>query len=284
MKRELLQYEKKNKYLLCVDSDGTAMNTMDVKHNQCFGPAFIEAWGLEEHAEEVQHIWNVINLYSVKRGINRFLGLQLTLEYISKNVTPIEGLADLKQWIDTTPELSNVALIRYLEDVYSPVLEKVLSWSQHASLNIALLPVEERRPFDGVAEALIYAKEESDIVVVSSANPDAMYEEWELHGLAYFVDLILNQNIGTKEYCISSLISKGYNPRNVIMIGDAMEDLDVAKRCGVCFYPIIITKEDDSWKRFHEEAIERFYDGTYAGDYEAQLIKEFKEALCGNFE
>jgi len=284
MKKELLQYEKKNKYLLCVDSDGTAMNTMDVKHNQCFGPAFIETWGLEAHAEEVQHIWNVINLYSVKRGINRFLGLQLTLEYISKYVTPIEGLAELKQWIDTTPELSNVALIRYLEDVDSPILEKVLSWSQHASLNIALLPVEERRPFDGVAESLIYAREESDIVVVSSANPDAMYEEWELHGLAYFVDLILNQNIGTKEYCITELLGKGYDPRNVLMVGDAMEDLDVAKHCGVCFYPIIITKEEASWERFHEEALERFYDGTYAGDYEAGLIKEFKEALCGNYE
>ena len=284
MKKELLQYEKKNKYLLCVDSDGTAMNTMDIKHNECFGPAFIETWGLEAHAEEVQHIWNVINLASVKRGINRFLGLQLTLEYVSKYVTPIEGLDELKQWIDTTPALSNVELIRYLEDVDSPILEKALSWSQHASLNIALYPIEGRRPFDGVAESLIYAREESDIVVVSGANPDAMDEEWEANGLAYFVDLILNQNIGTKEYCISELIKKGYDPRNVIMVGDAMEDLDVAKRCGICFYPIIITKEVDSWARFQDEAIDRFYDGTYAGDYEAALIKEFKDALCGKFE
>ena len=63
-----------------------------------------------------------------------------------------------------------------------------------------------------------------------------------------------------------------------------MEDLDVAKHCGICFYPIIIAKEEASWARFQDEAIERFYAGTYAGDYEAELIKEFKEALCGNFE
>lgn len=284
MKKELLQYEKKNKYLLCVDSDGTAMNTMEVKHNLCFGPAFVKEWGLEAHEEEVLKIWNAINLYSVKRGINRFLGLQLVMEYIDKYLTPMEGLDELKRWIASTPELSNVALIRYLEDVYSPILEKVLSWSQSASLNIALLPVEERKPFDGVSESLIFAREESDIVVVSSANPDAMYEEWELHGLAYFVDLILNQNIGTKEYCISELINKGYDKRNVMMVGDAIEDLEVAKNCGVCFYPIIITNEEASWERFHEEALERFYDGTYAGDYEAQLIEEFKQALSANYE
>lgn len=284
MKKELLQYEKKNKYLLCVDSDGTAMNTMEIKHNQCFGPAFIEIWGLEAYAEEVQRIWNAINLYSVKRGINRFLGLQLVLEYIDKYVTHIDGLEELRNWIDTTLELSNVALIRYLEDVDSPVLERVLSWSQLASLNIALLPVEERRPFDGVAESLIFAKEESDVVVVSSANPDAMYEEWELHGLAYFVDLILNQNVGTKEYCISELLAKGYNPRNVLMVGDAMEDLEVAKSCGVCFYPIVIANEEASWERFHEEALERFYEGTYAGAYEEKLIEVFKQALSANYE
>ncbi len=284
MKRELLQYEKKNKYLLCVDSDGTAMNTMDVKHNTCFGPMFIQEWGLEAHAEEVQKIWNAINLYSVKRGINRFLGLQLVMEYINKHLTPMEGIDELKTWIDSAAELSNVSLIRYLEDVNSPFLEKVLRWSQSVSLNIALLSVGERKPFDGVAEALIFAKEESDIVVVSGANPDAVYEEWELHGLAYFVDLILNQNVGTKEYCISELLKKGYSKRNVMMVGNTIEGLEAAKACGVCYYPIAVGSEEASWERFHEVALERFYEGTYAGTYEDELIEAFKQTLSANYE
>ncbi len=284
MKKELLQYEKKNKYLLCVDSDGTAMNTMDVKHNLCFGPMFIKEWGLEAHAEEVQQIWNAINLYSVKRGINRFLGLQLVMEYINRHLTKMEGIDELKKWIDSTPELSNVALIRYLEDVDSPFLQKVLKWSQAVSFNIAVLPVEERKPFNGVAEALIFAKEESDVVVVSGANPDAVYEEWELHGLAYFVDLILNQNVGTKGYCISELLKKGYFKQNVMMVGNTIEGLEAAKACGVCYYPIMIKEEETSWERFHEEVLERFFEGTYAGAYEDELIEAFRQTLSANYE
>lgn len=31
------KYVKKKEYLVCVDSDGCAMDTMDVKHFRCFG-------------------------------------------------------------------------------------------------------------------------------------------------------------------------------------------------------------------------------------------------------
>ncbi len=30
------QYEKKNEFLVCVDSDGCAMDTMEIKHRKCF--------------------------------------------------------------------------------------------------------------------------------------------------------------------------------------------------------------------------------------------------------
>ena len=284
MKREFREYQKIKDYLICVDSDGSAMNTMEIKHVSCFGPCLVEEWGLQAYEKQILWLWNVVNLYSINRGVNRFVGLQLVLEYIDKNITPIEELDVLGHWVETTPELSNAALIRYLEDDYSHILPKVLRWSQSVSQRISMIPVDSRRPYDGVAEALLAAHEDSDIVVVSSANPDAMYEEWELHGLAYFVNLILNQNIGSKEFCVSELIKRGYDPEKVIMIGDAMEDLDVAKTCGVCFYPIILYKEAASWQRFEMEALERFYDGTYVGEYQDKLIDDFVQALSANYE
>lgn len=284
MKREFREYEKKNDFLICVDSDGSAMDTMEVKHRQCFGPCVVEEWGLQEYEQQVLHIWNAVNLYSINRGVNRFVGLLLVLEYVNKNLTPIEGLEDLARWVESTKELSNAAMLRYLEDDSSPFLQKVLHWAQKVSLHIALLPVEERRPFEGVAEVLLSVMDESDIVVVSAANPDAIFEEWELHGLAYFVNQMFSQNIGSKDFCISELLKKGYDPNKVIMIGDSMEDLEAARACGIHFYPIIIFKEEVSWSRFDQEALGRFYDGTYAGDYEQALIQEFVEALSASYE
>ncbi len=284
MKREFREYEKKNDYLICVDSDGSAMDTMEVKHRQCFGPCVVEEWGLQAYEEQVLRIWNAINLYSINRGVNRFVGLLMVLDYVNKNLTPIEGLEELARWVECTRELSNAAMLRYLEDDASSFLQKVLRWAQKVSLHIALLPVEERRPFEGVAEVLLSARDESDIVVVSAANPDAIFEEWELHGLAYFVSQMFSQNIGSKDFCISELLKKGYDPDKAIMIGDSMEDLEAARICGIHFYPIIIFKEEASWSRLELEGLERFYNGTYAGEYEQALIKEFVEALNAQYE
>lgn len=41
----LENYEKKKEFLICVDSDGCAMDTMDLKHTRCFGPCLTAEWG-----------------------------------------------------------------------------------------------------------------------------------------------------------------------------------------------------------------------------------------------
>jgi len=40
-------FEKKHDYLVCVDSDGCAMDTMNCKHIHCFGPCMVTEWALE---------------------------------------------------------------------------------------------------------------------------------------------------------------------------------------------------------------------------------------------
>ena len=77
--KSLDEFVKKKRYLICVDSDGCAMDTMDVKHIRCFGPCMVKEWGLEEWQDQVLKRWNEINLYSMTRGINRFLALAQAL-------------------------------------------------------------------------------------------------------------------------------------------------------------------------------------------------------------
>ena len=74
MAKDLTQYQKKHDYLICVDSDGCAMDTMDVKHFRCFGPCMVEEWSLQAWADAILARWNDINLYTMTRGINRFKG------------------------------------------------------------------------------------------------------------------------------------------------------------------------------------------------------------------
>ena len=47
----LNRYKKINEFLVCVDSDGCAMDTMEIKHRKCFGPEMIKTWNLFEREE-----------------------------------------------------------------------------------------------------------------------------------------------------------------------------------------------------------------------------------------
>jgi hypothetical protein len=82
MANELQNYHKKNKFLVCVDSDGCAIDSMDIKHINCFGPCMVDEWELDEHRQPILDRWNDINLYTLTRGINRFKGLIMALKEI----------------------------------------------------------------------------------------------------------------------------------------------------------------------------------------------------------
>ena len=57
-------FTPKKEWLVCVDSDGCAMDTMDSKHHQAFCPQLIRVYGLEEYAGLITPHWMEVNLYS----------------------------------------------------------------------------------------------------------------------------------------------------------------------------------------------------------------------------
>lgn len=279
MSVKLEQFQRKKEFLICVDSDGCAMDTMDIKHIRCFGPCMVEEWGLSQWKEEILKRWNEINLYTMTRGINRFKGLAMILQEINTDYTPIEGVQELTRWVEESKELSNPALVRAIEESGQPVLKKALSWSEKVNAGINALSFEEKKPFAGVKEALAYAHERADIAIVSSANLQAVEEEWELYGLLEHVDILLAQDTGSKAYCIGELLKKGYAQDQVLMTGDAVGDYDAAQKNGVYYYPILVRHEKESWQEFREAAVDRLIAGSYGGDYQQARVDAFMENL-----
>lgn len=276
---KLSEYKKKKEFLVCVDSDGCAMDTMDIKHIRCFGPCMVDEWGLGQWREEILERWNEINLYTMTRGINRYKGLSMALQEIHGKYTPIEDLDTLVQWARESPELSNAALERAIENEDSISLKKALAWSKAVNASINRIPEEEKVPFEGVKEALKFAHETADIAIVSSANLDAVLEEWERFGLLEHTDIVLAQDAGSKAFCIGELLKAGYGKNHVLMCGDAPGDMDAAERNGVFYYPILVRHEKESWEEFKGTAVKRLLDGTYGGDYQQAKTKDFLDNL-----
>ena len=277
-------FEKKHDYLVCVDSDGCVMDTMNCKHFHCFGPCMVTEWGLDAWKEEILDRWNVINLFSMTRGINRFKGLALALGEINEKYTPITGIAALQQWADTAPALSNDAVAKAAEDAQEPdaklVLQKALSWSKAVNASIVKLPEELKVPYDGAKEGLAAAHIFADVAMVSSANRDAVEEEWGKFGLLEHTDIVLAQDIGSKAACIAEMLKFGYDRNKVVMIGDAPGDCDAAEKNGVWYYPILVNHEKASWDEAISTAFDKLQAGEYS-EYEAQKKKEFLSNLGG---
>ena len=259
-------------YLLCVDSDGCAMDTMDIKHIRCFGPCMVEEWQLTPWRDQLLRRWNEINLYSSTRGINRFKALAVALKEVNDTLTPIEGLEELIRWTRTTPELSNRALQQALPDAQGPCLAKALSWSQKVNAAIDALPQEQKKAFPHVADALRKARSFADVAVVSSANREAVAEEWSRCGLLDLVDVLCCQDAGSKSHCIAALMEQGYPADHILMVGDAPGDRGAADENGVWFYPILVRHEAESWQNLAAEGLAHLQEGSYAGYGEQQRL------------
>ncbi len=272
-----MEFGRKKDFLVCVDSDGCAMDTMNVKHRKCFGPCLVEEWKLVSRQEEVLSRWNDMNLYSMTRGINRFKSLAFMLREIHDTFMKIEGLEDLEAWVKNGGELSERALEYRVREQGrgSKCLEMALSWSRTVNRRIEGLSFEEKRPFEGVREALCDVHRHADLVVVSSANRQAVEEEWRYYGLLNLVDLVMAQDMGSKASCMGRLVEMGYERERVLMVGDAPGDWRAAEDNGVFYYPILAGRERESWREFGEEGAERFFEGRFGGEYQEGKVREF---------
>ena len=275
----LSEFKKTKDFLVCVDSDGCAMDTMDIKHIRCFGPCMIEVWQLQKWEEKILKRWNEINLYTITRGINRFKVLSMALSEINEQYQAIDGIDDLIYWSKNADELSNDALKKEIEiHPEKKIFKLALKWSEMVNNAIKELPESEIKPFPLVKEALKLAHEKADIAIVSSANLGAVLDEWEKHGLLEHTDIVLTQNVGSKAFCISELLKKGYNKENVLMCGDAPGDLKAAETNEVFYYPILVKKEKDSWQDFINQGFSHLLDGSY-DEYETIKKRDFYKNL-----
>ena len=139
--------------------------------------------------------------------------------------------------------------------------------------------VHDVPPFPLFRESLAKMVTKADAIVVSQTPTEALEREWAEHGIKPFVKMIAGQELGTKTEHIKFAATGKYAPEKMLMIGDAPGDFKAARANGALFYPINPGSEEKSWERFHNEALDRFFAGKFAGDYEKALVKEFDACL-----
>lgn len=274
----MITFNKEKDFLVCIDSDGTIMDTMTIKHVNCFGPEFINVFNIKDNVEDILTEWNRANLYSLTRGINRFQGLKEILVYVKKYDYEFSGSDEFFYWVDTTKEFSVNSIKEFMKTTSNTnCFELALEWSKRVNESIEKLPPS--LAFKGVSEVLNSIVDKVDLVGVSSANEAAVVEEWTRLDLIKLFKEVACQNKGNKAHIIEESLKIGYEKKNTIMLGDALGDLEAAKKNGVWFFPIVPGKEEISWVRFKEEALVKLLNNQFDQNYQDLLINQFNDEL-----
>ncbi len=284
--RPMRDFQPEHDFFVGVDSDGCVFDTMEIKHRECFAPNTIRHWGLQAISEYAREAALFVNLYSKWRGINRWPALVMVLdllrerEEIRRRNAHIPEVNAIRAFIeqDKYPH-SNDGLRAYMaEHPDEPDLERGLRWS--TAVNAAVADrVHGVPPFPYVRDSLESMFPRADMIVISATPCAALEKEWREHDIARYMKVIAGQEMGKKARHLQLAAGGRYAPDHILMIGDAPGDRRAAQTTNALFYPINPGDEERSWQRFYEEAMPRFFEGTYSGAYEASLIAAFERHL-----
>jgi len=282
----LRDFKPSKEFFVGIDSDGCIFDSMEIKHQECFAPMFIKHFHLQAVSKYARETWAFVNLYSKTRGANRFPALVRALnllrerpQVIARGVK-IPDTKALDEWIARETKLGNATLAAEVKNG-NRGLDQVKVWSDAVNDTVLDL-VHGVPPFPLVRECLQQISANADAMCISQTPVDALQREWSEHGIEKFVKIIAGQEMGTKTEHIKFAAKDKYAPTKILMIGDAPGDFNAAKKNGALFFPINPGKEEASWERLHNEALDRFFKGTYAGEYETALVKEFDACLPEN--
>lgn len=283
----LIDHKPTKGFFIGFDSDGCVFDTMEIKHKECFCPQFIKHFGLQKISKYARESWEFVNLYSKTRGTNRFKALIRSMDLL-KNRKEVKSrncqlpdLSAIKDWISIESKLGNPALEKYTSQNHNEVLQKTLAWSKEVNKVIEEM-VFDVPPFPYVIDSLEKINDKADVIVVSQTPVEALKREWEEHKMDRYVKLIAGQELGTKGEHLRYSAKGKYSDEKILMIGDAPGDYDAAKSNGVLFFPVIPGREEESWERFFNEGLDRFFSGDFRGEYQQKLIDEFDSFLPEN--
>lgn len=282
----LRDFQPKHDFFIGIDSDGCVFDSMEIKHKECFAPMFVKHHNLQAVSKYAREVWDFVNLYSKTRGANRFPALTRALNLLrdrpevqARNVN-VPSYPALDEWMERETKLGNATLAAEVEGG-NEGLAHIKVWSDGVNEQVADI-VHGVPPFPLLRQTLEKALGQADMMVISQTPCDALEREWAEHDISKFVEIIAGQEMGTKTEHLKFAAVDNYAAEKILMIGDAPGDHKAAKANGVLFFPILPGREEDSWERLHGEALDRFFAGTYAGEYEEELFAEFDDCLPEN--
>src|SRR6266478_8165404 len=173
------RFVRKHDFLIGIDSDGCAFDSMEIKHKECFIPPFIKHMGLQAVSKYARECCEFANLYSKDRGANRFPAYLKALDLLAERLqvrargAQIPRLQGLRDWVQRETKLGTKTVVPEAQKTGDPDLQRAAAWSQEVDANVAAI-VHDVPPFPLVRESLQKLLNFADIIVCSATPTPAL--------------------------------------------------------------------------------------------------------------
>ena len=221
-KKNLINMTPEKEFFVGVDSDGCVFDSMELKHKECFCPAFINHFGFQGVCRYARETWEFVNLYSKMRGLNRFKALAEAIRLMNirpevrRQLGSETDIRELEEWIEYESSLSESALESYMNvkgGILSSdsILFTSLRWSKDVTEAVRRI-VHDLPPIADARAALELIHDKVDCLVVSQTPSGDLVREWQEHDIARFARLIAGQEQGTKEEHLAMAAGRNMPP------------------------------------------------------------------------
>jgi phosphoglycolate phosphatase-like HAD superfamily hydrolase len=306
--QQLRNWKPQSDFLCCFDVDGHLLDNMTSKQVIVFHPHFMDIFGLREietffrlHAEH--H-----NLWSKDRGCDRHEAISLTLGSLPRDPALRKRMPE---GMEQKLEAVKASLDGYIGHIHATGgaygfdslhkyqqahpedanLTLFCIWSKAVDLTFPFVTIP-MPPFPKVKEALAYAAERADVLIVSKTPYTDICNWLERHDLVQFVTAVAGKEQGGKDehICLAvggtfdakqkEVVKQGdrYKTHNVIMGGDGGGDLKAARKNDAFFFPTPPGREEEAWAHAVEQVFGPFFAEGY-GTLEPERIQAFEAAM-----
>lgn len=273
------------KALLVIESEGTVFDSLALRHEKAYLPAFVGCFSLGLDPAKAALLWRKLSLFSRLRGQEPLVILQAALRILNRNYPSVRRTAVLRalESFLSSPGSDPLALAEAGEAAPERLL---LDW-----LSMAEALMEEEGYAPCFHEAQNFLKNLNlcapgvDLLVHSSFSESLALNEWEMAGLGGSFMRIAGAERGGFASYLRSALKNGYEAVPILIIGTSGKAWQAAQSVGARFYPIMPDTEEEGWRHLAQEYFpaflrgEGYLQGTGANFFMSMMIEDLDSSL-----
>jgi len=247
--------------LVVVESEGCVFDTLRLRHEQAYLPAFVAcfAWGVDR--SYCSNLWRRLALDSKFRGQPPARILLAALQILNRHSPSIRRSAVLRV-LDHYLALPAPDPFTLAGAPAGSPERLLLDWM---TMSDGIIEAEmAEHCFSGAAEFLLSFKDsapKAELLVYGSYSESSTLRRWESAGLGSCFLRLAGAERGEFSGYLRAALKNGYDGCPILVIGTTGMAWQAAQAVGARFYPILPDAEEESWKFLAEEYFPAFLCG-----------------------